>query len=495
MHLVVSIERSARLQTGIVAAALVAYWLGFVIFPPSALGINDEVFYVHQAQAFAQGRLADSVEDPISGKPRRILPSTYPVGTSLLQAPFVRVGGWRAAPLVSALSLTAAVLVLVRWIDLAGGPPLAALLFLGFPPTLVLGRTAMSDVPGALVVTLGLWQFWRVQDSAPGARHTHWPALLAGLFAGLSLLFRETDALLFVPFVVGTFLRRRPGAALLVAGGLLGIAARLVSGWLVYGDPLFYRDPGYGLSAGAVGQNAPLYLFALIVLIPAGLPAALGYRGPWRTELVVATVLYVGFFLAYSFSGLESGGLKRLVVGPRFFIPLTPLLAVAAARTLPPWIAGAGRWGRAAVAIYAATILAAAFGVHIVHGRWSRAQARLALAIHEATRPDEIVVTNLLSTGKLFPEAESERPRLELEQLRRDDVPRMLARGRKVALAVFDRTDTPFFRERTAEDQRLLARVERLCHLTLRYDGAASANDRLRVWGVDGCGSGTLPAP
>ena len=154
-----------------------------------------------------------------------------------------------------------------------------------------------------------------------------------------------------------------------------------------------------------------------------------------------------------------------------------------------------GRWGRAAVAIYAATILAAAFGVHIVHGRWSRAQARLALAIHEATRPDEIVVTNLLSTGKLFPEAESERPRLELEQLRGDDVPRMLARGRKVALAVFDRTDTPFFRERTAEDQRLLARVERLCHLTLRYDGAASANDRLRVWGVDGCGSGTLPAP
>ncbi|MGN6393661.1 MAG: hypothetical protein ACTHM9_15645, partial [Gemmatimonadales bacterium] len=484
MHLAVSIERSARLQTGIVAVALVCYRLGFAMFPPSALGINDEVFYVHQAQAFAEGQIADSIDDPISGKPRRILPSTYPVGTSLLQAPFVRVGGWRAAPLVSALSLTAAVLALVRWIDLAGGPPLAALLFFGFLPTLVLGRTAMSDVPGALVVTLGLWLFWRDQESTPGARHSRWPAFLAGLFAGLSLLFRETDALLFVPFVAGAVLRRRPRAALLVAGGVVGVTARLVSAWLIYGDPLFYRDPGYGLSVAAVAQNAPLYLFALVVMIPAGLPAALGYRGPWRTELVVATLLYVGFFLAYSFSGLESGGIRRLVVGPRFFIPLAPLLAVAAARTLPPWIARAGRWGRGGVAFYAATIVAAAFGVHVVHGRWSLAQARLARAIHEATRPDEIVVTNLLSTGKLFPEAESERPRLELAQLRSEDVPRMLARGRKVALAVFDRTDTPFFRERTAEDQRLLARVKGLCHLTLRYDGAASASDRLRIWGV-----------
>jgi hypothetical protein len=46
---------SVRAQNWIVAAALASYWLGFALFPPAALGINDEVFYVHQAQAFAQG--------------------------------------------------------------------------------------------------------------------------------------------------------------------------------------------------------------------------------------------------------------------------------------------------------------------------------------------------------------------------------------------------------------------------------------------------------
>ena len=148
---------SVRIQTWIVVVALASYWLGFALFPPAALGINDEVFYVHQAAAFARGAVADTVLDPLTGQPRRVLPSTYPVGTSLLQAPFVRLGGWRAAPVVSVLALTATVLLLTRWIGFAGGPPLAALLFLGFPPTLVLGRTAMSDVPGAFIVTLGLW--------------------------------------------------------------------------------------------------------------------------------------------------------------------------------------------------------------------------------------------------------------------------------------------------------------------------------------------------
>jgi 4-amino-4-deoxy-L-arabinose transferase-like glycosyltransferase len=483
----------ARAQSGILVAALVAYWIGFALFPPATLGINDEVFYVHQAEAFAHGRVADSVVDPLTGRTRRAVPSTYPVGTSLLQAPFVRLGGWRAAPVASALALTAAVIALARWIALAGGPPLAALLFLGFPPTLVLGRTAMSDVPGALIVTLGLWLFWLGQQptaGVPDLRRARRFGFGAGLCAGLSLLFRETDVLLFLPLVAGVLLRRRPGGPALLLGGMAGVAVRLASSAVVYGNPLFVRDPGYGLSLSAIAGNAPLYLFALVVLIPGGLLAGLAYRGPRRPEIVVTTVLYVGFFLAYSFSGLESGGLKRLVVGPRFFIPLAPVLAFAAAERLPAWLARWGAPARAAVALYAAGVVIAAFAVHVVHGRWSRAQAGMAQTIHDATRPSELVVTNLLSTGKLFPEPESERPRRDITEVRANDLPLLTTGGQQVALALLDRSDTPFFLERTAENARFLAQVAARCRLTLRRDQAATATDRLRIWGVGECRSG-----
>jgi hypothetical protein len=475
----------------------VSYWLGLALFPPVALGINDEVFYVHQAEAFARGRTAETVRDPLSGQPRRVAPRTYPVGTSLLQAPFVRLGGWRAAPLASAGALTVAVLVLARWIALGGGEPLAALLFLGFPPTLVLGRTAMSDVPGALVVTLGLWFFWRAQESPPrgdglSVEQRQRFGFAAGLCAGLSLLFRETNALLFAPLFGGVLLRRQAGIGALLIGGLTGLAVRLLSAYVVYGDPLFVRDHN-PMSLAAVATSAPLYVFALVVLIPGGLPAALAYRGPRRAEIVLTTLFYVAFFLAYSFSGTESGGLKRLVVGPRFFIPLTPVLAFAAARTLPVWLARTGAWGRTAVAVYTAGVVVAAFAVHVVYGRWSQSQAGMARAVHQFTQPDEIVVTNLLSTGKLFPEPESERLRTDLQQMRAEDVSALAVRGRVVALAVLDRVDTPFFAQRTAENRRFVERVAALCRLTLRHDSRATGGERLRIWGVGNCRSGSNP--
>jgi 4-amino-4-deoxy-L-arabinose transferase-like glycosyltransferase len=488
-----------RPQNWIVVAALASYWLGFALFPPAALGINDEVFYVHQAQAFAQGRVAETLPDPLTGQPRRVVPSTYPVGTSLLQAPFVRLGGWRAAPVASALALTAAVLLLARWIALGGGAPLAALLFLGFPPTLVLGRTAMSDVPGALIVILAFWLFWLGQESPPppdgasAVQRARSFGFAAGLCAGLTLLFRETSALLLAPLLAGVLLRRRPGGRALLMGGLVAVAVRLLAAYVTYGDPLFVRDPGYRLSLDAIAGNAPLYLFALVVLIPGGLPAALAYRGPRRPEILVTIILYVAFFLAYGFSGTESGGLKRLVVGPRFFIPLAPLIAFAAGRTMPAWLSRRGGWARAGVALYAAGVVVAAFAVHVVHGRWSQSQAGMTQAIHHATQPGEIVVTNLLSTGKLFPEPESERPRTDLAEMRAEDVPVLAAGGRKVALAVLDRSDTPFFLQRSAENARFIAHVAALCRLTLRHDGAATATDRLRIWKIEDCESAPGP--
>ena len=84
-----------------------------------------------------------------------------PPGTSLLQAPFVAIGGWRTAPLASVLALVAMVLLLRVWLETAGRPQIFALVPLMYPPTVVFGRLGMSDVPSGAIVTLGLLCFWR----------------------------------------------------------------------------------------------------------------------------------------------------------------------------------------------------------------------------------------------------------------------------------------------------------------------------------------------
>src|SRR6516164_9267125 len=149
-----------RRSMRIVAAALCLYVLGFLLFVPRDLSIADETAYVGQAVAFAHGQALVATKDPLTGKMTRDVPVMgYPIGTSLMQVPFVWLGGWRAAPLASVLSLVVMVWMLARWLARAGRSPLYALIALGYFPSLVLGRTGMSDLPSALVATIGLYLF------------------------------------------------------------------------------------------------------------------------------------------------------------------------------------------------------------------------------------------------------------------------------------------------------------------------------------------------
>jgi hypothetical protein len=98
------------------AAILVAYISGFALFAPQVVLVFDEAHYVRAAWAFSRGAIAVEVREGLLGAVRREPPSTYPPGTSLLQAPLVRVLGFPGAPLASALCLCLTVLVLARWL-------------------------------------------------------------------------------------------------------------------------------------------------------------------------------------------------------------------------------------------------------------------------------------------------------------------------------------------------------------------------------------------
>lgn len=467
---------------------LAMYLAGFAMFPPDAIVISDEVLYVSQAVVLASGHRTTAVIDPLTGGERFELPSNYPVGTSLLQAPFVYVGGWRAAVWLSVASLVLTTLLLGKWLADAGRSTWFALMFLAYGPTLVLGRVAMSDVPSAAIVTLGLWLFWRGQEGPK------WIWLLAGWIAGLSLLLRETNALALAPLFAGAVLRGDKGWPVLIAGGLAGAGMRLASSAWMFGTPLFMRGT-YPFSLSAIPQNAPLYAFALLVLLPGGLAGALAYRGDRWAEVIATVVLTLVFFLLYGFSGTDSGPVKRIVLGPRFFIPVAPLIAFACAESFPrlwrQFGLDEGRWGnrlRQVLSMLAVALVAGlAFAVHPVMAKWVRGQGTIAAAIYSTTDPGSALVTNLAGTGKFISLMQGPRVIAPRAKHPPSDVPRICMTNLNTYLVFLDRTDSEFFQKENAVNQRYLEQVERLCRLTLVHDRWHDAANRLRIWRVEVC--------
>src|SRR5262249_19185131 len=161
--------------------------------------------------AFAHGQATVPVRDAKTWTIHRPVPSIYPQGTSLLQTPFVAIGGWRAAPWVSVLGLAAMVFLTGLVLRQYGCSSIDASLIVLYLPTAVLGRSGMCDVPSGAIIALGWWLF--IQGPRP-----IWNWTLAGFLAGSSILFRDTNPLFFVPLFIGAVVRREPWPILVVAG-------------------------------------------------------------------------------------------------------------------------------------------------------------------------------------------------------------------------------------------------------------------------------------
>ncbi len=361
---------------------LLVYAIGFCAFYPQAFTASDEALYVEQAVAFSHGSLALPGGVPVELPPGPM--SYYPPGTSLLQTPFVFIGGWRAAAWASLFSMAATAAILARWLRDAGYSPGFALLFLAYAPTLVLGRVALSDLPSAAVVTLGLWLFWTA-EGRPGK------AFLAGLFAGLSLLFRETNFLVFIPFLLSATLRRDSHWTLLVAGTLTGASLRLLTFAWVFGSPTFMRDLESWALAAAV-DSVPIYGFALMVLVPGGLVSIAMYRGPRRRELIAAVALFVGAYVFHDYSAQSSGGLARIAAAGRYFIPVVPLITLAWADAVSRGIRGVR--SRNLVPVASASIVAAAFSVHPFIYYWNEREAAIVQDIYAHTAAGDALIAD-----------------------------------------------------------------------------------------------------
>ena len=477
---------SRRRQWLTVAAVLSVYAVGFFAFYPGVLTVSDEARYVRQAVAFANGSV-DVLRPDATGALVREQPSSYPPGTSLLMAPFVLAFGHQGAFLVSLLALVLTVVFTGLWLEATGKPPWFSLLVLTYPPALILGRVAMSDVPSAALMAGTLLGFYRgVLAVAPGQRTSLW--LAAGLLAGASSLLRESNPLIALPFFAGAVLRRDAGAWALVTGGAAGLGLRALAAWLVFGDPFHHKPPGAGFSAEILLQQLPLYVAAALVLVPGGLACALAYRGPRRPELIWACTLFLGFYASFGYSGstytgAASGPWKGSVLTLRFLLPLVPLLAFAVGSVLAPKLHGHGLDRRAGLMRgYAALTALAALATHAGMERWSASQRSIRDAIYARTEPGAILATNRSATDKFIHELYGERVVIDLAVLASEARAPWLDPNRPLYIVLLERDDSELWRGRTARDRLQLQAIASRHHVDRIFDARLGNTDRLRIW-------------
>lgn len=475
-----------RLAWALLGLVLLLYALSFAAFYPQVITATDEAIYIDQAQLLARGATSVSIVDPLTGEEQRMVLSHYPVGTALLMVPFVWLAGWQGTFAAPLLFTICGVLLTAGWIQQEGQSPIFALLVFGFPASMVLGRVPMSEPPSLLVVSLGLWLFWRGQDRSP----IYW--LGSSFLAGVSMIFREPNVLPFVAFFAGTLLRRETKCWALIVGGVAGLCVRLVASYLAFGDPFFVKNH-YQLDLYTMDERLPIYLLGLLVLVPGGLVLSFCYRGRRRPELLVTVGLFFLFYLFQTCGMVNTGFVKRIVSALRYFIPLLPVMAFAMSESIPRlwtrFVAGRPESERPRLQTMASAVLAswilgvgvAGVACHVVFDYWSASQAAMKQAIWDRTGPDAVLVTNLASSRKFILKLDLRYLPLDQPGLPADAAERLLERHQEFVVVFLDRSDSAGSVQNAAGRDAFIASLPAP---SLELDKHFTDTDHLRIWRV-----------
>jgi hypothetical protein len=457
----------------------------YLAAPPRALLIVDEERYVAQAVAFASGsRAIEGAGREYAGVAHHVM-SDYPPATSLLQAPFVKVLGWRYAGLASVIALILATLATARLLTLHGRDPLFALFVPGFVGTAFFARIGMSDVPSAMVVALALLGLRAGRSGDARA------AFFGGLMVGLSVLFRELNVVLLLPFVAAAIARRDETVPPLLVGAVVGFMARPVASALLFGNAAYVRDSGFGFSFEALIGGAPLWAVILLVLVPGGLLLPFFQRSEEKAEGTVAVLLYFALYASYGYDALRENGLvKGVLLTSRYAVPALPLLAVMAADVWPRAVAALGP---RAVDVTRRLVPAVALGVAALGGSVqfaARGQEQVAAAIIEPLYENSDnalpLVINELALVKYVSPVYGIRQLLYKRDV--DTVPVLrIAETESFVIALLDRFDSEMFEADVASNQRFLDKLIASCAVGELHDGNPASWSRLRIYRVSDC--------
>jgi hypothetical protein len=231
------------------------------------------------------------------------------------------------------------------------------------------------------------------------------------------------------------------------------------------------------------------------VLVPGGLVGGLLYRGERWPEVVTTVSLFFSLYLLFGYNGWTSG--------PRYFVPLTPLLAFAAAEALPRlWAGIRARFGAGKTAaleriaffgiwLWVAGVLILAFAVHPVVDRFTDPFARGRHAIYEHSAVGSVVVMRLRDKRLVHP-IFGERRRFYFEYLTPEIFDRLLAKHGTITVVLRDPSvgwylrpkAREILRRKALENPKVLSTLTGRAEFELLFDDGGVIDDRLRIWRV-----------
>lgn len=299
----------------------------FLVFYPQMILLLDEYSYFNRGLAFTQGEMALGITDLTGTESIDLSGTRYLMGTPLLIAIFIALIGNSSVFLLGWLCFSLSAFLMIRVLQKLDYSPLGVLVLFLFPPLMMLTRTLMSGMPSLLFSAI--FFFVLVCSSKSVIQY-----FLLALIAGLSMLFRETNILIFGFFLLFLFLQEKKWIISLILGFALGIGCRLLLAHYVYGSAvhLSHAEP---FSFFNILHNLTLYGLCGLVLIPLGIVQVLWYRGNYQWALKLSVAAFFLLYLSYAYNPMDySGLLKGLLFGGRFLVPVLPLFVIAAGYSL-----------------------------------------------------------------------------------------------------------------------------------------------------------------
>jgi hypothetical protein len=227
--------------------------------------------------------------------------------------------------------------------------------------------------------------------------------------------------------------------------------------YLVFGDPLYTKEHS-GFSFSVIPNHFLLYIIALTVFVPGGLFFTSLYNGKRRPEIISTVFLLFAFYSFYNFSGQPSGFLKSLVLGPRFFIPLLPVLAFATAESAPRILGSIFLKFDSQKYIIRGGITLITIGVILTNAlfhEWAEVHENIQEKIIEYVPDNSLVITNFQSTLKYVSELQGYPSRINYFEVSPDEIENM-----DQAYIVFvQRSESLYWRETADSENRFLKSI------------------------------------
>ncbi len=305
----------------IILTSIAAFTIAYLYFYPNMILIVDEQSYFNRAMQFINPDFF-TIKDYITHEISEIATTNYLLGTAFWLSILIRIGGVSAMYISGLLSVTISVYLSYLSLKKLGYHPLAALFFFITPSILFFSRTIMSGLPSLMVSAIFFYLYFAKPRSIKNS-------FLLAFTGALSLVFRETNGIVFFPFLLFVLYYNHKHFLPLLLGGLTGLLPRFVITYLVYGSAMIL-SPGESFQFANIISNFTAYTIIGLVIFPGLYYFIASYRGQDSLVVKLTVILFVLVYLLYGYNAVPySGYVKGSLVLSRFLFPLMPLMVIS----------------------------------------------------------------------------------------------------------------------------------------------------------------------